>query len=68
MTLYDTLWSFRQLWFFLSFITLAYHAVRYRNFHKENQKLIDEINYKHKELEKMARKCTNFTFTRKKFH
>ncbi|CAF1622936.1 unnamed protein product [Adineta ricciae] len=57
MSLYDILWRFRQVWFFLSCITLAYYAVRYKNFHKENQRLIDEIDRKHKQLEIAARKC-----------
>jgi len=36
---------------------LTYHAIRYRNYYKENQKLIDEIDRKHKKLEIAARKC-----------
>ena len=36
---------------------LAYYAVRYRNYSRENQKLIDEIDLKHKRLELTARKC-----------
>jgi hypothetical protein len=57
MILYDALWRFRQLWFFISCLTLTYNAVRYRNYYKENQKLIDEIDRKHKQLEIAARKC-----------
>jgi hypothetical protein len=57
MFLYDALWRFRQLWFFVSCLILTYYAVRYRNYYKENQKLIDEIDRKHKQLEIAARKC-----------
>ncbi|CAF3320461.1 unnamed protein product [Rotaria socialis] len=57
--LYNALWRFRQLWFFVSCLTFSYHAVKYRNYYKENQKLIDEINRKHKKLEIAARKCLN---------
>ncbi len=31
--------------------------MNYRNYYKENQKLIDEIDRKHKQLEIAARKC-----------
>jgi hypothetical protein len=31
--------------------------VHYRNFHKENQKIIDEIDRKHEQLETTARRC-----------
>ncbi len=55
--LYEALWRFRQLWFFVSWLTLTYHAIRYRNYYKENQKLIDDIDRKHKQLEIAARKC-----------
>ncbi|CAF0974116.1 unnamed protein product [Adineta steineri] len=55
--LYNALWRLRQLWFFISCLTITYHAVNYRNYHKENQKLIDEIDRKHKQLEITARKC-----------
>ena len=60
MMLYDILWHFRQLWFFLSCMTLAFYAVRYKNYDKENQQLIDQINRKHKKLEIVARKCKIF--------
>ncbi len=55
--LYDALWRFRQLWFLVSCLTLTYHAVNYRNYYRENQKLIDEIDRKHQQLEKAARQC-----------
>jgi len=58
LVLYDILWRFRQLWFLISCLTLIYVSVRYRNYSKENQQLIDEIDRKHKELEIAARKCT----------
>jgi len=45
--------------FFVSCLTLTYYAIRYRNYYKENQKLIDEIDRKHKQLERAARKCLN---------
>lgn len=66
MLLYDALWRLRQSWFFLSCITLAYYAVRYRNYRRENQRLIDEIDRKHQQLERTARKCE--MIRRKKVH
>lgn len=59
MTLYDILWRCRQLWFLICCLILTHHAVRYRNYYKENQKLIEEIDRKHKQLEKTAKKCKN---------
>ena len=57
MLLYEVVWRFRQLWFLVSCLTWAYHAVRHRNYSRENQRLIDEIDRKHKKLETAARKC-----------
>jgi hypothetical protein len=41
----------------MSILLVTYYAVRFRNFTRENQRLIDEIDRKHKQLETTARQC-----------